>query len=135
MAPVMALALAASAARALPAAAPDWWQIRLTNGDYLYELQLLELRGDTLVLTHADTLVRVAVADIDELRWVRPSEMRLGGGGGQSTIGTLSGADDEVYRLTLVSPEERRRTVEQLVREHGVKQGVKQRSKRPAGRS
>jgi hypothetical protein len=133
----MALALAASAARALAAApaAPDWWQIRLANGDYLYELQLLELRGDTLVLTHADTLVRVAVADIDELRWVRPSEMRLGGGGGQSTVGTLSGADDEVYRLTLVPPEERRRTIEQLVREHGVKTGVKPGAKRPAGSS
>jgi len=119
---VMALVLAVTAAVRPLSAAPNWWQIRLADGNYLYELQLLELRGDTLLVTHADSVVRIAVADIDEIRWVRPSEMRLGGGGGgQSTIGTLSGADDEVYRFSLVSPEERRRALELLVREHGVK--------------
>jgi len=99
------------------AAKPGPWQIRLANGEYLWEVRLLRASGDSLVLEQPDSTFAVSLEDLDELRMVRTSEMRLGAGAHEA-FGALSGANDAVYPLAVATPEERRRIVRQILAEH-----------------
>jgi hypothetical protein len=117
------------------AADPERWQIERADGSYLWDLRLARVagrRGDTLVVASGDALVRVPVDSIDELRQVKKSA-KVVGAGARGVLGGLLGADDEVYRLSLLTPEERRRTVARLVAEHAATQAPS-RKKTRAGR-
>jgi hypothetical protein len=125
---VAAVALCAGEATAqqqrATAADPERWQIERADGSYLWDLRLVRVAGrggDTLVVASADTLVRVPVDSIDELRQVKKSA-KVVGAGARGVLGGLLGADDEVYRLSLLTPQERRRTVARLVAEHAAAQ-------------
>jgi len=95
----------------------DRWQVTLNNGTIIWELHLVRLAGDTLVLRHGDSTYSFPISQVDELRLVQksvrhqtPEPNRYGG--------VLGGADDEVYRLTLYNLGERRAILAQVFKSH-----------------
>lgn len=109
--------LALLGAAPLTAQQDDRWQITLNSGTIMWELHLVRLQGDTLVVRHDDSTYRYPIMQVDELRLVRKSEARR-------TVdrnrygAALGGADDEVYRLTLEDRSERRQRLEQVFKDH-----------------
>ncbi len=95
----------------------DRWQITLNSGTIMWELRLVRLQGDTLVVRHDDSTYRYPIMQVDELRLVRKSEARRTPD--RNRYGAaLGGADDEVYRLTLDDRSERRQVLEQVFKDH-----------------
>lgn len=95
----------------------DRWQLTLGNGEYVWDVRPVALRGDSLVVRQADTLRAVPIGRIVELRRIRKSEMRRGEGAAAAAMSALTGADDEVYDLRAAEPADRRRTVQAILAE------------------
>jgi hypothetical protein len=115
----------ASAAPAIPRG--NRWQLQLTSGAYLFDVRPLRAAGDSLVVTRLDSTpappVTLALAEIEELRLVQPTELSfvgLGGGRAQNPYGELMGAGDVVFPLAGVDAAERRRIVAEVVRAAAV---------------
>jgi hypothetical protein len=102
----------------LPAGAlaqsPERWQVTLATGQILYELYPESLAADTLVLRQGGAARRIALADLSELRRVRAS-VELAERAGRNAIAALSGADDEVYQMTLLDVGEKRTVVGEIL--------------------
>lgn len=97
----------------------DRWQIGLENGQYIWDIRLVRLQGDSLVFRQADTLGSVSVQQIGELRLIQKSEMRLGqGAAAGGAISALTGSDDEVYDLLTLEYPARIRAVQQILLLH-----------------
>ena len=97
----------------------DRWQVTLDDDRYVWDIRLVRLEGDSLVVRQADTLVRVPVAAMKEIRLIRKSEVEIGAGA--TTAGAMSalvGADDEVYDLSPLDFAERLRTVQKILLLH-----------------
>lgn len=92
----------------------DRWQVTLRTAKILYEVQPVDLRGDHLVLRNRGETLRVPLTEITELRWVRPTYV-LAGGGIRSARGSLVGADDVVFEMTLLEVPERRALVTRIL--------------------
>jgi hypothetical protein len=116
---ILLLSLAPSAARA-QGKDDDRWQIGLESGDYIWDIRLVRLAGDSLVFRQADTLGSVSVQQVKELRLIRKTEMRLGEGGG-GAMAALMGGDDEVYDLYTMDYPARLRAVQQILLLHPPK--------------
>jgi hypothetical protein len=105
-----------------PAAAQERWQITLSSGTIVWDLALVALRGDTLVFhpisARADSVLRLPVMRVDELRLVQKSEKRQFAPDGQGTGNGLTGGADVVWSLTLLGREERVRVIQQVVRDY-----------------
>ncbi len=114
---VVLACLALLAAAPIRAQEDDRWQVTLNDGNILWELHLVRLERDTLVLSHADSTYSFPIMQVDELRLVRKSERRQTAEPNRYG-GVLGGVDDEVHRLTLYSRSERRRILEQLFKDH-----------------
>jgi hypothetical protein len=95
----------------------DRWQIGLESGDYLWDLRLVRLSGDSLVFRQADTLGSVSMQSVKELRLIRKTEVHLGEAGGGARA-ALTGGDDEVYDLNTMDYAARIRTVQQVLLLH-----------------
>jgi hypothetical protein len=80
--------------------AGDRWQVTLEGDRYVWDVGLVRLDGDSLVVRQADSLRSIPVAQLTELRLIRKSEVRLGGEGANGAMAALMGGDDEVYDLT-----------------------------------
>lgn len=111
----------------LPAAAPlaaqdDRWQITLDGRDYVWDVRLDRLEGDSLVVREADTLRPLPVERITEMRLIRKSEMRLGEGGA-GAMSALMGGDDEVYDFTPLEFAERMRAIQKILLLHPAEEG------------
>jgi hypothetical protein len=119
--PHTALLLAAlTLAIAAPAAAQEErWQVTLDNQEYVWDIRLVRLEGDSLVVRQADTLRLVPVEDITEIRLIRKTEVQLGDGQGGGTMSALTGGDDEVYDFTPLDFAGRLRAVQRLLLDHG----------------
>lgn len=78
--------------------ADDRWQLTLENGNYVWDIKLVRLDGQDLVYSRADSLGKVAVGDIHEVRRIHKSEARVTEGAAGS-MAALTGSDDEVYDL------------------------------------
>ena len=112
-------ALVATTALARPLAAQDdRWQISLDNDQYVWDIRLMRLDGDSLFVRQSDSVVGVPVAHIRELRLIRKSEVQLGGGDAGGAMSALTGADDEVYDLSPLEFAERIRTVQRILLMH-----------------
>jgi hypothetical protein len=98
----------------------DRWQIELDNGEYIWDIRLVRLAGDTLLFRQADTLGGVRVERISELRLIRKTEMRLGEGGG-GAMAALTGVDDEIYDLAAMEYAARIRALQQVFLLHPPK--------------
>lgn len=109
----------ASGARDSTAARPadDRWQITLGEDLYVWDIRLVRLDGDSLVVRQSDSLVRVPLAGMTEIRLIKKATMRDGGPAG-GALAALMGADDEVYNLSPLALGERRRAVEKILRRH-----------------
>jgi hypothetical protein len=116
-----ALALVPGPIRAqdTPKPSDDRWQIGLENGQYIWDIRLVRLQGDTLVFRQADTLGTVSVQQIGELRLVQKSTVRIGqGAAAGGAISALTGSDDEVYDLLTLDYPARIRTIQQILLLH-----------------
>jgi hypothetical protein len=112
------VALVALAVFPGPAAAQDdRWQVTLDNEQYVWDIRLVRLDGDSLVVRQSDSLRRVPVARIKELRLIRKSEVDLAGGAA-GAMNALVGGDDEVYDLGPLDFADRLRTVRKVLLLH-----------------
>ncbi len=98
----------------------DRWQIQLESGEYIWDIRLVRLAGDTLVFRQADSIGGVGVPQIRELRLIRKTEVRLGEGGG-GTMAALTGVDDEVFDFAVMDFADRVRTIQQIFLLHPPK--------------
>jgi hypothetical protein len=117
---VTAALLALSAASVQAQSEDDRWQITTESGEYIWDIHLVRLAGDSVVFRQADTLGSVSVQAVKELRLIRKSEVRLGDGPA-GAMSALTGSDDEVYDLTTLDYPGRLRTVQQIFLLHPVK--------------
>lgn len=120
--PLVLLALFLGAAAApIRAQSPDdeRWQITTESGDYIWDIRLVRLTGDSVIFRQADTLGSVRVQQVKELRRIRKSEMRLGEGAA-GAMSALTGSDDEVFDFTTLDYAARLRTVRQIFLLHPV---------------
>jgi hypothetical protein len=113
----------AIAAVACLAATPSYaqgepWQVTLDNQEYVWDIRLVRLEDDSLVVNQADTLRRLPVGRITEIRLIRKSEVRLGDGEGAGAMSALTGGDDEVYDLTPLEFADRLRAVQKIFLYH-----------------
>jgi hypothetical protein len=116
---VIGSVLVALAALASPLLAQDdRWQITLDGDQYVWDIRLVRLDGDSLIVRQADTLLRVPVAQIKELRLIRKSEVQLGTGATAGAMNALVGGDDEVYDLTTLEYADRIRAVQKILLLH-----------------
>jgi hypothetical protein len=86
-------------------ARPSRWQLGLRDGSYLWDLHLVRLENDTLVVTQSDSTLRVPLQRIDELRRIRGSE----------ELGAPAGTADRIYRVNHLSLADRRRVVQTIL--------------------
>ena len=116
---LVAATLVAVTALARPLAAQDdRWQISLDNDQYVWDIRLVRLEGDSLFVRQSDSMLGVPVAHIRELRLIRKSEVQLGGGDPAGAMNALVGGDDEVYDLTPLEFADRIRTVQKILLMH-----------------
>jgi hypothetical protein len=100
------------------AAQADRWQVALGEDKYVWDVQLVRLDGDSLVVSQSDSLVRVPVEHITELRLIRKTEMQAGADAGDATMRALAGGDDEIYDLSTLELADRLRTIQKILRFH-----------------
>ena len=91
------------------------WQVTLDNEEYVWDIRLERLDGDSLVVRQSDTLRRLPVEHITEVRLIRKSEVRIGEGAPGGTMSALVGSDDEVYDLTPLEFPERMRAIQKIL--------------------
>jgi len=99
----------------------DRWQVALDDERYVWDIRLVRLDGDSLVVRQSDSLVSVPVAHINEIRLIRKSEVHVGAGGPGGAAGAMSalvGGDDEVYDLTPLEFADRLRTIQKILLLH-----------------
>ena len=113
---VAALSLAALGARPLAAQEDDRWQVTLDQDRYVWDVRLVRLDGDSLVVRRADSSLSLPVERITEIRLIRKSEMRLGDGA--AAMSALTGRDDEVYDLTPLEFAERVLAIQKIFLYH-----------------
>lgn len=100
----------------------DRWQITVESGEYIWDIRLVRLTGDSLVYRQADSLHSVGVQQIKEMRLIRKTTMRLGEGeGGGGALSALTGADDEVYDFQTLDYGARLRAIQQILLVHPPK--------------
>ncbi len=112
---IAALTLFLAAAPGLAAQESDRWQVTLDQDQYVWDVRLVRLDGDSLVVQQSDSTVRVPVERITELRLIRKTEMSLGDGGAMSA---LTGSGDEIYDLTPLDFAGRMRAIQKLLLLH-----------------
>jgi hypothetical protein len=113
---VLLLGLAQSAR-----AQDDRWQVALDDERYVWDIRLVRLDGDSLIVRQSDSLVSVPVAHINEIRLIRKSEVHVGAGGPGGAAGAMNalvGGDDEVYDLTPLEFGDRLRTIQKILLLH-----------------
>jgi hypothetical protein len=98
------------------------WQVTLNGDQYVWDIRLVKLDGETLVIRQADSLRRLPVADITEVRLIRKTKIEIGGVAGGGAMSALMGGDDEVYDLTPLDFAERLRAIQKIFLYHPVAQ-------------
>ncbi|HEX6105178.1 MAG TPA: hypothetical protein VFZ26_06300 [Gemmatimonadales bacterium] len=100
------------------AAQDERWQVTLDPDEYVWDIRLVRLEGDSLVVRQADTLRALPVERISEIRLIRKSRMQLGEGGAGGAISALMGGDDEIYDLSPLEFAERIRAIQRILLDH-----------------
>ena len=100
------------------AAQADRWQVTTDGDKYVWDVQLVRLDGDSLLVKQADSLIRVPVEHITEIRLIRKTEVRAGADAEAGTMRALTGGDDEIYDLSALAFADRMRTVQKILLYH-----------------
>ena len=111
-----AMSLATLSAAPLAAQQDDRWQVTLDQDHYVWDIRLVRLDRDSLVVRQADSSLSLPVERITEIRLIRKSEMQLGDGA--AAMSALTGRDDEVYDLSPLGFAERIRAIQQIFLYH-----------------
>ena len=121
--PLMMISLATPVvpAPAQSAGDDDRWQVATQSGDFIWDIRLVRLSGDSLVFRRADSVGSVQVEEIRELRLIRKTTMRIGEAGGGGALAALTGADDEVYDFRTLDFPARLRAIQQILLVHPPK--------------
>ena len=95
----------------------DRWQVTLDDDRYVWNVGLVELSGDTLIVRQSDSLVRTPVGRIRELRRFQKMQLEVGDEHG-SAIRALSGAQDDIYDLAALGPGARREAIQKILAQY-----------------
>jgi hypothetical protein len=98
------------------------WQVTLSGDQYVWDIRLIKLDGENLVVRQSDSLRRLPVADITEVRLIHKTKVEVGGAAGGGAMSALMGGDDEVYDLAPLDFGERLRTIQKIFLYHPVTQ-------------
>jgi hypothetical protein len=96
----------------------DRWQITLEHDQYVWDVRLVRLDGDSLFVRQSDSLIGVPVNRMAEMRLIRKSEVQLGASDAAGTMSALTGGDDEVYDLATLEQADRLRMVQKILLMH-----------------
>jgi hypothetical protein len=111
-------------AAAPPLAAQDErWQVTLDTQEYVWDIRLVRLNGDSLVVRQSDSLRTIPVDQISEIRLIRKSEVQLGDGATAGAMNALMGGDDEIYDLTPLEFADRIRAIQKIFLYHPSAEG------------
>ena len=88
-------------------ASPDRWQLTFTDQSYLWDVHLVRLDGDTLVVRSRDSLIDAPIAQLTELRLLPETILKVGDGH-RSGIGALSDNNVRVVDLAPMAVAARR---------------------------
>ena len=100
-----------------PAPKRERWQVTLEGERYVWDIGLVRLDGDSLVIRQSDTLARLPVEHITEIRLIQSSVVDLGAGAA-GAMSALTGADDEIYDFTTLEFADRIRTIQKIFVNH-----------------
>ncbi|MEP6571397.1 MAG: hypothetical protein ABJD11_01840 [Gemmatimonadota bacterium] len=95
----------------------DRWQVTLPNSEYVWDIQLVGLRGDSLVYRRADSTGTVPVDQITEIRLIQKTEMAVGGSAG-GAMAALTGSGDEIHDFMALDLAERITALKEILRAH-----------------
>jgi hypothetical protein len=109
---------ALGAARAQSDRPSDRWQVTLEGDRYVWDIRLVRLDGDSLVVRQSDSLRSIPVAEVTELRLIRKSQVRVGGDEAAGAMAALMGGDDEVYDLSPLDFADRLKAVQKIFLYH-----------------
>ncbi|MGH7497520.1 MAG: hypothetical protein ACREL3_01580 [Gemmatimonadales bacterium] len=99
------------------AAQSDRWQVATDGDKYVWDVKLVRLDGDSLVVSQTDSLIRVPVAHINEIRLIRKTEMQ-GPDDAAGVMNALTGADDEIHDLSTLDFADRMRAIQKILLDH-----------------
>ena len=100
-----------------PTPARERWQVTLEGEHYVWDIGLVRLDGDSLVIRQSDSLARLPVEHITEIRLIQSSTVDLGAGAA-GAMSALTGADDEIYDFTQLELADRLRTIQKILANH-----------------
>ena len=119
---IVPLALLAAASAPL-AAQEERWQVTLDGQEYVWDIRLVRLNGDSLVVRQSDSLRALPVEHISEIRLIQKSEVQLGDGATGGAMNALTGGDDEIYDLTPLEFADRIKAIQKIFLYHPVSEG------------
>jgi hypothetical protein len=99
------------------AAQTERWQVATDDGKYVWDVRLVRLDPSALVVSQSDSLVRVPVKHINEIRLIQKTEVQ-GTDDVAGAMNALTGANDEVHDLSTLSVADRRREIEKILHDH-----------------
>jgi hypothetical protein len=89
---------------------PERWQLTFADQSYLWDVRLVRLAGDTLVVQSRDSLIPISVVALTELRLLPETILKVGDGH-RSGIGALGDNNVRVVDMAALSVAERRKTL------------------------
>ena len=105
---------AAPAAAQTAAPGADRWQLTLDDELYVWDVRLVKLAGDTLIVQQSDSLVRTPIARIHEMRRFRQTTLLIGDIH-TSALDAMAGDIHDVYDLAGLAMAERRSAIQGLL--------------------
>ncbi|MGN6391035.1 MAG: hypothetical protein ACTHM9_02140 [Gemmatimonadales bacterium] len=95
------------------------WQVTLEGDRYVWDVSLVALDGRHLLVRQSDSMVRVPVAKMTELRLIQKSQAEVGRGGAMAgAMSALVGGDDEVHDLRALDLAARLDTIRAVLKTH-----------------
>ena len=87
---------------------PERWQLTFEDRSYVWDVRLVRLVGDTLVVRSRDSLIPTSVVALTELRLLPETILKVGDGH-RSGIGALGDNNVRVVDMAALSVAERRK--------------------------
>ncbi|HYC32215.1 MAG TPA: hypothetical protein VEB59_07985 [Gemmatimonadales bacterium] len=112
------LPLLVALAAAPLAAQQERWQVTLDNQEYVWDIRLVRLNGDSLIVRQSDSMRAIPVERISEIRLIQKSEVQLGAGATGGAMNALMGGDDEIYDLTPLEFADRIKAIQKIFLYH-----------------